>query len=191
SRRPTRGTQQQQVHGQQIAIPSPPQFGQHPGLLRRGNIHYRRSRHRRSSLIAQVFSQPLMYQRVRLCANLLWSDLAITLAFEPVEADTMSTPPRRPDAPLIDHVLVWRIIFVSALMAAGTFGLFFYELSLGTGLDVSRTVAVNAIVFFEVFYLFNTRSLTDSILNRQGLCGNPIVLLGIAAVVVFQVLFTY
>ncbi len=103
----------------------------------------------------------------------------------------MSTPPRRPDAPLIDHVLVWRIIFVSALMAAGTFGLFFYELSLGTGLDVSRTVAVNAIVFFEVFYLFNTRSLTDSILNRQGLCGNPIVLLGIAAVVVFQVLFTY
>jgi magnesium-transporting ATPase (P-type) len=129
--------------------------------------------------------------------HILWINLvttvalAITLAFEPVEAGTMSKPPRRPDAPLIDRVLVWKIVFVSALMAAGAFGLFFYELSLGTGLDVSRTVAVNAIVFFEVFYLFNTRSLTDSILNRQGLCGNPLVLLGIATVVVLQAAFTY
>lgn len=129
--------------------------------------------------------------------HILWINLvttvalAVTLAFDPVEADTMSKPPRQPDAPLIDQVLVWRIIFVSALMAAGTFGLFFYELSLGTELDVARTVAVNAIVFFEVFYLFNTRSLTDSILNRQGLFGNAIVLFGVVAVVIFQVLFTY
>src|SRR6185369_1715125 len=43
---------------------------------RRGNMHYRRSQHRSSSLIGQRVSQPLMYQRVRLCANLLWFDLA-------------------------------------------------------------------------------------------------------------------
>ncbi|MCS6925843.1 MAG: HAD-IC family P-type ATPase, partial [Candidatus Binatia bacterium] len=129
--------------------------------------------------------------------HILWINLvttvalAVTLAFEPVEADTMLQPPRRPDAPLIDRVLVWRIVFVSALMATGTFGLFFYELSLGTELEVARTVAVNVLVFFEVFYLFNTRSLTDPILNRQGLLGNPMVLAGIAVVVVLQVLFTY
>jgi hypothetical protein len=39
-------------------------------------MHYRRSQHRSSSLIGQRVSQPLMYQRVRLCANLLWFDLA-------------------------------------------------------------------------------------------------------------------
>jgi magnesium-transporting ATPase (P-type) len=103
----------------------------------------------------------------------------------------MHQPPRQPDAPLIDRVLVWKIVFVSTLMAGGTFGLFFYELSLETNLDVSRTVAVNAIVFFEVFYLLNTRSLNDSILNRRGLLGNSIALWGITAVVVLQALFTY
>src|SRR5262249_37264560 len=72
----TRRTQQEQVQRQQIAIASAPQFGQHAGLLRRRNIHYRYPRHGRSSLIAQEVSQLLMYQRVLFCANLLWFDLA-------------------------------------------------------------------------------------------------------------------
>jgi magnesium-transporting ATPase (P-type) len=129
--------------------------------------------------------------------HILWINLvttvalAVTLAFEPVEADTMSKPPRRPDAPLIDRILLWRIVFVSSLMAAGTFGLFFYELRAGMSLEASRTVAVNAIVFFEVVYLLNSRSLSASILNRAGLFGNPVVWLGIGAVVLLQAVFTY
>jgi len=129
--------------------------------------------------------------------HILWINLvttvalAVTLAFEPVEADTMSKPPRRPDAPLIDRILIWRIVFVSSLMAAGTFGLFFYELGAGVSLEASRTVAVNAIVFFEAVYLLNTRSLSESILNRAGLFGNLVVWSGIGAVVLLQAVFTY
>lgn len=56
--------------------------------------------------------------------HILWINLvttialAVTLAFEPVEANTIAQPPRRPDVPLLDAVLVWRIAFVSMLMAA-------------------------------------------------------------------------
>ncbi len=129
--------------------------------------------------------------------HILWINLvttvalAITLAFDPVDADTMRRPPRDPNAPLIDRSLVWRIVYVSVLMALAAFGLFFYELERKETLEVARAVAVNVIVFMEVAYLFNSRRLTDSILNRRGILGNQFVWWGVAAVVVFQLVFTY
>ena len=129
--------------------------------------------------------------------HILWINLvttvalAITLAFDPVEPDIMQQPPRDAQSPLIDRGLVWRIVYVSVLISLGTFGLFFHELKLGSSLEVARGVAVNAIVFFEVAYLFNSRHLSDSVLNRRGILGNRIVWWGIAAVVVFQAVFTY
>lgn len=129
--------------------------------------------------------------------HILWINLvttvalAITLAFDPVEEDIMRQPPRNPQAPLIDAHLVWRIVYVSILISLGTFGLFFYELKNGSSLETARSIAVNAIVFFEVAYLFNSRHLTDSVLNRRGLLGNQIVWYGIGAVVLFQGIFTY
>lgn len=129
--------------------------------------------------------------------HILWINLvttvalAVTLAFDPVDADIMSQKPRDPREPLLDRGLVWRIVYVSIVMALGTFALFFYELRLGSGLDTARGVAVNAIVFFEVAYLFNSRHLTNSIINRRGLLGNHVVWWGVAAVVIMQVLFTY
>src|SRR5262249_17995735 len=71
-----RGTQQQQVQGQQVPIAGPAQFCQHAGLLSHWNIYYRRFRHSRTSMIARSVWQPSIYQRVRLCANLLCFDLA-------------------------------------------------------------------------------------------------------------------
>jgi len=129
--------------------------------------------------------------------HILWINLittvalAITLAFDPFELDAMKRPPRDPKAPLIDRPLVWRIVYVSVLMAIGTFGLFYYELWTGSSLEVARAVAVNVIVFFEVAYLFNSRHLTECTLNRRGLFGNPTIWWGIAAVVAFQAVFTY
>jgi len=129
--------------------------------------------------------------------HILWINLvttvalAITLAFDPVDIDTMARPPRDPKAALIDRHLVWRVVYVSILMAAGTFGLFFYERALNSSLEVARAVAVNAIVFFEVAYLLNSRHLSESILNKRGILGNRIVWWGITAVVVFQLAFTY
>ena len=117
--------------------------------------------------------------------------LAITLAFEPVEPGTMREPPRDPDTPLMEIYLVWRIVLVAIVMATGTFGLFLYESGLGASLEEARTVAVNTIVFFEIFYLFNTRFLTTSVLSIKGLLGNRIILIGVLTVIVFQLMFTY
>ncbi|MBF8269602.1 MAG: Ca ion P-type ATPase, partial [Gammaproteobacteria bacterium] len=129
--------------------------------------------------------------------HILWINLittvalAITLAFEPVEAGTMKVPPRGRNAPLIEPHLIWRIILVSVIMAAGTFGLFYLVRSHGQSLEAARTVAVNTIVFFEIFYIFNTRYLTASVLSIKGLLENKVILIGAAAVIILQMLFTY
>jgi magnesium-transporting ATPase (P-type) len=117
--------------------------------------------------------------------------LAITLAFEPVEAGTMKVPPRVPNSALIEPGLLWRIILVSIIMAIGTYGLFLYEIAQQASINEARTVAVNTIVFFEIFYIFNTRYLKANVLSFKGLFGNKAILIGVVAVIIFQLLFTY
>jgi magnesium-transporting ATPase (P-type) len=117
--------------------------------------------------------------------------LALALGFEPAESDVMRRAPRRPDEPILSGFLVWRVALVSTILLLGTFGLFVWERSQGTGIELARTVAVNTLVMFEVAYLFNTRHLRDPVLNRAGLLGSRPVLLAVALVVGLQLLFTY
>jgi magnesium-transporting ATPase (P-type) len=63
--------------------------------------------------------------------------------------------------------------------------------SQGASDALARTVAVNAITIGQVFYLLNSRYLIDSSLSIRAHLGNPYLLLGIGAVVVLQMLFTY
>lgn len=117
--------------------------------------------------------------------------LALTLAFEPPERNIMRRMPRKPNEPLLSAFLIWRILFVSLIMVTGTFGLFLWERSLGTTIDEARTVAVNTLVMFEMFYLFNSRYLHHSVLNLHGLFGNWLVWLAILLLMAFQMAFTY
>src|SRR5512146_978916 len=85
--------------------------------------------------------------------------LSMALAFEPSEAGVMHRPPRSPAEPLLNRFLLWRILFVSCMMVIGSLGFFLWEQALGASIEVSRTVAVNALVMGEIFYLFNCRYL--------------------------------
>ena len=117
--------------------------------------------------------------------------LALSLAFEPPEANVMRRAPRDSQQPLLSPLLIWRIAFVSVILATGTISLYLWELRAGQSIEVARTVAVNTLVMFEIFYLFNARYILASVLNIQGLLGNRFVLYAIALLVVFQIGFTY
>ena len=103
----------------------------------------------------------------------------------------MAQPPRRPDEPLLSPFLFWRIALVSLILLCGTFGLFLFERAQGASLETARTVAVNTLVVFEIFYLFNTRYLSRPALSWAAWSGNRVVLLAVAGVVLCQLLFTY
>ena len=116
--------------------------------------------------------------------------LGLMLAFEPIERGIMSRPPRDPATPLLTSALLWRIVTVSTLLLAGSFGLFMWELEHGASVEYARTVAANVFVFGELFYLFNCRSMTESVF-RIGLFSNPWVVGGVLLMTGLQLLFTY
>ncbi len=130
-------------------------------------------------------------------AQVLWinmvtaSTLGLALAFEPAEPDLMKRRPRPPAEALLSGFFIWRVLFVSVLMMTGALGLFLWELDKGTSLETARTMAVNAIVIAEMFYLVNSRHILASVVNWEGLTGNRKVLLAIAACIPLQLAFTH
>ena len=82
-------------------------------------------------------------------------------------------------------------MLVSALLVAGSLGLYLWELDHGATLETARTAAVNTLVIGEIAYLFDCRHLSDSILSWRGLSGNRHALLAVAVLVVLQALMTY
>ena len=114
--------------------------------------------------------------------------LGLTLAFEPRESDVMRRPPLPPSLPLLTRQLVGRIVFVSAILLACSFGAFRWQLASGASLDVARTVAVNVFVGAQIAYLVNCRSLVKW---RPSTGPNRWLWAGVALTVGLQLLLTY
>lgn len=144
-------------------------------------------------LVAVVFGLVLPLTPVQI----LWVNmvvavtLALAMAFEPSEPGVMSRPPRDPDAPILGPTLLWRIAFVSLLIGGITLAAFRVEQELGMSLDVARTMAVNTLVFAQMFYLFNARFLHDSSLRWSLLFTNGWAWFASVTLVVLQLAFVY
>jgi calcium-translocating P-type ATPase len=137
------------------------------------------------------FTMPITAPQV-LWVNMVTSvALGLVISFEPHELDVMSRPPRAADRPILTGFGVWRVIFVGLTLLAFTLWAFFWMKSQGASDPLARTVAVNAITIGQVFYLLNSRYLLDSSLLLKAHLGNKYLPVGIGAVVVLQLLFTY
>jgi magnesium-transporting ATPase (P-type) len=117
--------------------------------------------------------------------------LGLVISFEPHEVDVMTRPPRAVSRPIVTGFGIWRIVFVGLALLAYTLLAFFWMKSHGASDALARTVAVNAITIGQVFYLLNSRYLLDSSFSLTAHTGNKYLPLGIGAVVILQLLFTY
>jgi magnesium-transporting ATPase (P-type) len=137
------------------------------------------------------FTMPITAPQV-LWINMVTSvALGLVISFEPHELDVMQRPPRAVDRPILTGFGIWRVIFVGLALLAVTLWAFFWMKSHGASDQLARTVAVNMITIGQVFYLLNSRYLLDSSLSFKAHLGNKYLPLGIGAVVVLQLLFTY
>jgi magnesium-transporting ATPase (P-type) len=137
------------------------------------------------------FATPITAPQI-LWVNMVTSvALASVIAFEPHERDVMRRPPRAVDRPILTGSGIGRVIFVGVALVAYTLWEFFWTRSDGASCHLARTVAVNALTIGQGFYLLNSRYLIDSSLSIKAHLGNPYLPLGIGAVVVLQLLFTY
>ncbi len=136
------------------------------------------------------------YQLPMTPVQILWINmitavtLGIALAFEPGNPDVMRYPPREARTPLLSGLVLWRIGFVSFIMLGAITWLFTVEIA-EHGIEYARTAAVTLLVIFEAVYLISSRHLNRNSFSVEGLVGNRIVLLSIAAVALVQLLFVY
>lgn len=80
--------------------------------------------------------------------------LSLAFAFAPNDARLMRLRPLAPDTSFIDTSLAGRMVLHVVLMAFGTLGIFYYVQARGTPLEEARSMAVDALVFFQVYYLW-------------------------------------
>jgi Ca2+-transporting ATPase len=116
--------------------------------------------------------------------------LGTVLALEPKEPGIMRRPPRAPQTPILTMELAWRVTLVGVLILIGAFGLHEWEIAQGASIAQARTVAVNVVVFVEMFYLLACRSFTQSMF-RVGVFSNLWVIGGVVLMVLLQLFFTY
>jgi len=116
--------------------------------------------------------------------------LGLMLAFEPREPGIMRQPPRNPKTPILTGKLIGRIVLVGTMLFLGAFGLFEWALASGASDERARTITVNAFVMVELFYLFNCRSLTKSMI-QIGFLSNPWMIGGVVSMIALQMLYTY
>ena len=117
--------------------------------------------------------------------------LGLVISFEPHERDVMRRPPRAVHRPILDAFGVWRIIFVGLALVGLTLWAFFWMKSKEASDELARTAAVNALVIGQIFYLLNSRYRLDSSLSLKAHLGNKYLPMGIGAVIILQLLFTY
>jgi magnesium-transporting ATPase (P-type) len=122
--------------------------------------------------------------------------LALPLAFEALEPNVMNRPPRIPQSPILGGFVLARSIYVAVLIAAVAIGIFLVEYALvgtdgpGSSTAKAQTIAVTAIVMFQVFYLFNCRSLDQSVFDI-GFFTNRAVFYGVGLIAILQLGFVY
>ena len=117
--------------------------------------------------------------------------LALAMAFEPPESNLMDRPPRAPGEPLLPFHLIARVTWGSLLLAAGAFFLFIWSRGQGDSIEIARTLAVNALIAGEIFYLFNSRRIDSHSFSLRFIFSNPVALAAVGAVVLLQAAFTY
>jgi Ca2+-transporting ATPase len=98
---------------------------------------------------------------------------AIGLAMEPGHHDVLNQPPRNKKERILNKELIPFLILMAGLMVVGTIPLFRHFLP--QGLDKARTVAFATMSMFQLFNIFNMRSLKKS-LFKIGLFSNKWVL---------------
>ncbi len=118
-----------------------------------------------------------------LAVQLLWLNLVtngiqdVALAFEPGEGDELRRPPRPPQEPIFNRIMVERVLLSAVVMGVVGFLYYGHTLAAGHELTEARNSLLLLMVLFENMQAFNSRSETLSVFTHDPL-RNKILLVG-------------
>lgn len=143
-------------------------------------------------ILALIFNTPLPL----LAVQLLWLNLVtngiqdVALAFEPGEGNEMSKPPRPPEEPIFNRLMVERMAIVAVVVGGLAFAAYYWLISTGRSMDDARNITMLLMVFFENAMVFTSRSELRSAFSTSPL-RNPLLVLGTVAATLIHVAAMY
>ena len=116
--------------------------------------------------------------------------LSLAFAFAPHDASVMRYPPLPLGAPLFTRKTVGAMLWHIALITGGTIGLFLYATQSGSDIAIARTTAVNALVCFQIYYLWGMFLIRNRAAGFQPGHYMPLLVSSVG-VIFLQLVFTY
>jgi len=116
-----------------------------------------------------------------LATQVLWVNLVtngfqdISLAYEPGEKDIDKRKPRDPKENVINKPILKRVVLTGTIYTVGILTMFWYVLNQGASIEYARTTALNTIVFFQFFNVWNSRSFNKSIFQVNPFSNKPLL----------------
>ncbi|KAG1666905.1 hypothetical protein FOA52_005965 [Chlamydomonas sp. UWO 241] len=122
--------------------------------------------------------------------------MGMSLALEPAEPGVMDKPPRRVGKRLLGKLVMWRCLFVCALVVILVLSMYYWALQTIAGtadqiLNKARAEAFNVLVFCEIGYCLTTRYIKMSTFHPRVFTGNPIMFVTMLLTLGVQFLITY
>jgi Ca2+-transporting ATPase len=134
-----------------------------------------------AELLLFLLAIPLGMPMPLLPVQLLWLNLVtngvqhVALAAEKPEGDELAYPPRRPQEPIFDRVMIERNVYSAIVMACVGFVVFDWLLDHGYDEAHARNLLLLLFVIFENFQALNARSERHSVFYRS-LLSSPFLL---------------
>ncbi len=131
-------------------------------------------------LLSLLLNLPLPF----LATQVLWINLVtngiqdVALAYEPGEKLLKYAVPRSPKENIMNDFLLKRLVIVGLVIGLGTLLVFWLMLNQEKSLLYARTAAMNTMVFFQLFQVWNARSFNVSVF-KLNVFSNPFLLISL------------
>lgn len=113
--------------------------------------------------------------------------LSLSFAFAPYDPEVMQQKPTPLNAPIFSHRQIWLFLLHVLIIAGGTIGLFLYEAP-SNQITVARTIAINTLVSFQIYYLWGLLLVQK---NERNIPAYLPLIFSTVAILALQALFTY
>ena len=143
-------------------------------------------------ILAMIFGLPLPFTAIQL----LWINIitegvqGIAIAMEGKEGDEMQRAPKKPSESIFDKLMIEKVIISASIMIFGCF--FVYDLiySMENDVVMARSATLFLMILFQNFQLFNARSETKSVFNKN-FFNNPFLFISITIVTLIHIVASY
>lgn len=129
-------------------------------------------------------------------AQILWINLItdglpnVALTMEPEEEGIMLEKPRKKDEPILNYEMKVLVVVISLVSGLGALGVFYFINESTLDFKRASSIAFSILAVDSLIYVFNIRSLRQSVFSKS-LLSNPYLVLTVLVAFCFQLLAVY